>query len=177
MAIDAVPGSPTANAYLDVEEATVLLQGRLDIEAWYAPDPQEAVTLPARREAALIWATRLLDLQVGWYGQPATLTQALAWPQYGQTDQYGRPLDPTRVPLDIQYATAVYALTLLAGVTGAETGIEPGIKSKRMGETEIVYKDNVAPPASTTAMPSEVRLLLRRYGSVPGVGSIPVLRT
>src|SRR5262245_8953420 len=121
MTIDAVPGSPTANAYLTVSDATDLLQERLHVEAWYSADPEEAITLPHRREASLMQATRLIDEQVGWYGVPATTTQALAWPQVGQVDHLGRPVDPGTVPVNVQRATAYYALALLEAEEMAQT--------------------------------------------------------
>jgi hypothetical protein len=189
MTIDAVPGSPTANSYVTVTAATDFLQERLHVEAWYTADPEEAITLPHRREAALMQATRLIDEQVGWYGLPVTMTQALAWPQTGQVDAMDRPVDQTTVPANVQRATAYYALTLLeaeeviqAATVAAATG-EGLIKSKKIGDTTITYQD--APSASTATtststrprIPNEVWLLLKPYGMVPGFGMIPVLRT
>jgi hypothetical protein len=190
MTINAVPGDPLANSYVTVEQATAFLQERLHVEAWYTGDPEEAITLPHRREAALMQATRLLDEQMGWYGRPATMTQALAWPQVGQVDAMGRPVDPSLVPANVQRATAYYALTLLeaeeivqAATVAAATG-EGLIKSKKIGETTITYQD--APSASTSTstatmthprIPNEVWLLLKPYGMVPGFGMIPLLRT
>lgn len=186
MALDAVPGSPTANSYVSVIDATDLLQEHLDIEAWYTQSPEEGQTLAARREAALISATRLIDTQVGWYGYPATSTQALAWPQAGQVDRYGRPLDQTTVPRTVQQATAYYALALMeataAGAATAASGSELLVKSKKVGDVTITYQDVPTAAQARTAtsgevMPREVRDLLRGYGMVPGLGMIPVLRT
>ena len=182
--IDAVPGSPTANAYCTVQQATDLLQEHLDIEAWYTQSAEEGQTLPARREAALISATRLIDSQVGWYGMPATSTQALAWPQAGQVDRYGRPLDPLTVPRAVQQATAYYALALMEA-TAADAPSASGelqIKSKKVGDVTIEYQSvsstaQAQIPISGETMPREVRDLLRGYGMVPGLGMIPLLRT
>jgi hypothetical protein len=190
MTINAVPGDPLANSYVTTEQATAFLQERLHVEAWYSADPEEAITLPHRREAALMQATRLIDEQVGWYGVPATLTQALAWPQVGQVDAMGRPVDQMTVPTNIQRATAYYALMLLeaeeviqAATVAAATG-EGLVKSKKIGDTTITYQDAPSASASTststmtrTRIPNEVWLLLKPYGMVPGFGMIPVLRT
>lgn len=185
MALDAVAGSPTANSYVSVSDATDLLQEHLDIEAWYTQSPEEGQTLAARREAALISATRLIDTQVGWYGYPATATQALAWPQVGQVDRYGRPLDATTVPRNVQQATAYYALALLEATAAgapAASGGELLVKSKKVGDVTIEYQTVSSTAQAVTAtradtMPREVRDLLRGYGMVPGLGMIPVLRT
>ena len=42
------------------------------------------------RKPRLQWATRLLDEQVRWYGVPTYPDQALALPQVGLVDQWGR---------------------------------------------------------------------------------------
>jgi len=188
MTINAVPGDPFATSYVTVDQATAYLQERLHVEAWYSADPEEAITLPHRREAALMQATRLLDEQVGWYGAPATMTQALAWPQVGQTDPMGRPVDAATIPVNIQRATAYYALMLLEaeGMLQAETQAavsgEGVLKSKKIGDTTITYQD-VSPTSTSTAivnrakLPSEVWLLVKPYGLVPGFGTVPILRT
>ena len=65
------------------------------------------------QEAALQWATRLLDEQVQWYGLPTYPNQALALPQLGLVDQWGRQLASDVIPVPVQQATALYALGLL----------------------------------------------------------------
>lgn len=185
-AIDATPGSSEATAYCTTAEATDLLQERLHVEAWYTADPEEAVTLPHRREAALMQATRLIDEQVSWYGVPTTSTQALAWPQTGQVDRFGRPVDSATIPVAIQRATAYYALALLEADEAMAASASSGggdlvIKSKKIGDTQITYQEAGASSTRTAAtpgaMPNEVKLLLKPYGLVPGFGMIPVLRT
>jgi hypothetical protein len=184
--IDSTPGASTASSYVSVTEATDLLQERLHVEAWYTADPEEAVTLPHRREAALMQATRLIDEQVTWYGAPTTSTQSLAWPQTGQVDRFGRPVDAVTVPVAIQRATAYYALALLEADEAMAASANTGggdlvIKSKKIGDTQITYQDAGASStravATPGAMPNEVKLLLKPYGIVPGFGMVPVLRT
>jgi hypothetical protein len=188
MTINAVPGDPLANSYVSVAQATLFLGERLAVEAWYTPHLEAPVTLQQRREAALMQATRLLDEQVGWYGFPATTTQALAWPQVGQEDAWGRPVDAVSVPINVQRATTYYALTLLEAeellfvTTQAVATGEGRIKTLKMGETTITYQDEGQGSTSTVAtmrarIPTEVWLLLKPYGMVPGFGMIPVLRT
>jgi hypothetical protein len=178
MALDAVPGSPTANSYVTVADATLLLQERLLTQPWYTQPATASMTLVARREAALIWATQLLDAQIGWYGTPATTTQALAWPQTGQSDALGRAIPANVVPRQVQMATALTAVSLMAlEQTVGTTAIEPGIKSKKIGDLTIVYQDDVRTSQGVAAViPAEVLAMLRPYGLVPGLGMIPLLR-
>jgi hypothetical protein len=172
MTIDATPGGPMANAYVDVAEATLLLAERLDTAAWDS-------AVPADQETTLIWATRLLDEQVGWYGRPTTATQALAWPQTGQVDHLGRPVPLDIVPRVLKQATAFYAVALLEEeASGGTVGADAGIKTKKIGDTSITYKDEPAVQVSVTQqLPSDIRLMLRFYGMVPGLGIVPVYRT
>lgn len=176
--LDATPGGPLSNAYTTVSQATAFLTMRLDTDAWTeaaVPD----------QEAALMWATRLIDEQVQWYGIPTYPDQALALPQAGLVDQWGRVIASDVIPLAVQQATALYALGLLEA-TAATAGVAAGtadlvIKSKTIGDTRIEYQSIAAPsaraPVSPYAIPSEVRALLRPYGAVPGMGSVPVVRT
>ena len=60
-----------------------------------------------------------------------------------------------------------------------ETQAPPGIKSRRLGDTEVVYQDQdrgTTPPGSQT-IPADVRAMLRPYGTMTGSVNIPVLRT
>jgi hypothetical protein len=181
--LDATPGSPVATAYCTAARATVLLQDHLALDAWYTQSPEEGQTLYARRDASLITATRRMDAQIGWYGVPTFPDQALAWPQTGQVDRYGRPIDSTTIPLAIEQACAFWALALMgataAGAVSTNDALQ--IKSKKIGDTTITYQDisgaTQATVTSPEAMPVEVRELLRPYGMVPGFGMIPVLRT
>jgi hypothetical protein len=107
-------------------------------------------------------------------------TQALAWPQIGQVDAYGRIIPATIVPQVIQQATACYALALLreASATGA-TGSDATIKSKKFGDTTIVYQDrpSSARPSMAARMPPEIQLMLREYGMIRGGIMVPLYRS
>jgi hypothetical protein len=176
-AFNATPGDPLANSYVTTTAASSFLAMRLDTEAWLeASGPDQ--------HAALQWATQLLDEQVRWYGTPTYPDQALALPQVGLVDQWGRPVAADVIPSAIAQATALYALGLLESTAeGASTATgNLVIKSKKIGDTTITYQDTASTsatrlPVSPHAIPAEVRALLRPYGRVPGFGSIPVLRT
>jgi hypothetical protein len=174
--LNAVPGDPLANSYTTTTQASAFLTMRLGTDAWDEASVDEQI-------AALQWATRLIDEQIGWYGVPTTTTQALAWPQTGQEDPWGRLVAPDVIPLQVQQATALYALGLLESTApGApQASGDLIIKSKKIGDTTITYQDvsgaqATRTPTSPYAIPAEVRALLKPYGMVPGYGSIPVFR-
>lgn len=177
MPFDATVGGVNANSFLTVSEATVLLAGRLDTEPWYASAADDLLTLTARREAALCWATTLLVTQTTWYGTPTTTTQALPFPMTGLVDARGRPIESATMPLAVQQATAVYALALLRDTSErAAVGSDAGVKSKRFGATTIVFRDVAPVPVHARGIPREVRLLLRDYGTMAGSVMVPVVR-
>lgn len=177
--LDATIGGSASNSYVTVATATALLGQRLYTDAWLEADATD-------QAAALMWATDLLDSQVVWYGQPTTLTQALAWPQTGQRDHLGRPLPSTVIPTAVQQATALYALSLLeqappeVGTSTLEVGV---VKSRKVGDTEITYFDprqtptSTAPVPTSQGMPAEVRALLRPYAQTSGGMTVRLLRT
>jgi hypothetical protein len=170
MAFDAGVGSPTANSYVTMSAASLFLEARLHIEAWTDASATE-------REAALMWATRLLDQQVRWSGHPTTATQALAWPMSGMQDRYGRAISNTIVPPTIQEATAVYALALLED-TGSETdsGADTGVKMKKLGAMTIEFFEHQPPHSPATLMPLEVRQMVALYGTVAGSTQVRLVR-
>ena len=150
---------------------------RLETAPWTeAPVPDQ--------EAALQWATRLLDEQVQWYGVPTYPDQALALPQVGLVDSWGRQRASDVIPPAVQQATALYALGLLEATADDGAAAVSGdlvIKSKKIGDTTITYQDlpssSARTPVSPYAIPSEVKALLRPYGVVPGMGVVPLVRT
>jgi Putative DnaT-like ssDNA binding protein len=171
MALDATVGGVSSNSYVTMSVASAFLDGRLHIDAWVEASGAE-------RESALIWATRLLDQQVRWYGMPTTMTQALAWPMTGMVDRYGRPISPTIVPTTIQEATAVYALALLDDTSSeTDSGADTGIKMKKLGAMTIEFFEHRPPSSAATLMPLEVRQMVAMYGTVAGSINVPVLRT
>ena len=177
MLLDAVPGSPTANSYVTIEAASAFLEARLDTEAWLHASADAQVQ-------TLVWATALLDSQVRWYGTPTYPSQALALPQFGLVDRWGRAVDSATVGRDVQHATALYGLTLLR-VTAPDapeaSEADLIVKSKKIGDTTITYQDisgmtSTRVATSPYAIPNEVLPLLQAYGIVPGCGYAMLVR-
>lgn len=174
-ALDATVGGPLANSYITIAQANNYMEERLYTEAWYAP--------AANREAALITATRLIEEQMLWLGERATTTQALDWPRSGLTYANGVPIDPLSIPVQVQRATAYYALALLQDTSQTTTTVAAGtVKRQQIGDTSVEFFDPGAARQQVTTspwttMPAEMRQMLRPFGSVLGLLNIPVLRT
>ena len=102
----ATAGSPYANTYCSEPRSVAILDGgRLNVSQWTALSM-------AQREAALIWATYLLDLHFDWNGYKATEEQALRFPQTGIEDLDGYEIDDETIPADLERATAELAFEL-----------------------------------------------------------------
>ena len=178
MLLIATAGSPLANSYATVADANTLLSPLIH------PALMESETQTALADA-LIEATRLLDVEVRWIGSPATSTQALAWPRLGVRTPQGQELSSATIPIFLQYATALYALHLLASVpSAAATTLEVAgaVKSVRTGDVEVVFRDDPVLPTAqaatpTLGMPATVRRLLLPYGRVAGGATIELVRT
>lgn len=116
-------------------------------------------------------------------GTPTTLTQALAWPRTGVIDCHGRAVDPLTVPLDVQRATASYALALLSDTSQGSTGVAAGtVKRTQLGDTSVEYfqpgTTQTQRTSPVTHVPHEVAQMLTCLGSTLRRGlSIPLLRT
>lgn len=129
MALDAVVGSATFNAYCDVAFADAYHGGRLHNDTYWC-----ATT--AKKEAGIIWATRLLDT-LEWKGSTSLTTQRLMWPRQWITSLYGATyLDSALIPTSIKNATAELAFWLLSNDTTAPTGTE-GFSHIRIDTIEL----------------------------------------
>lgn len=69
------------------------------------------------REAALIWATQILDRSFVWQGAPAATDQKLAWPRYGVVNRDGTPVTYTEVPEMLRRLTAEFGHYLMRADT------------------------------------------------------------
>src|ERR1043166_316563 len=153
------PGAADANSYCEATTADALLALRFDTAAWDDSTTEE-------QEIALIWATRLLNAAMDWYGCPSTTTQALDWPQIGQQDKLGRPVGTMVYPQALVEATAFYALALGQAVRGnTELDGEQGIKEfeVRGDQARVVYATQ-APPSAPQRLPLGIVRLLTPFG-------------
>ncbi len=107
MALDTTAGGANADAYCSLAEATAYFATRMHASSW--GDLTEA-----NQEAAIKWATRLLDDLMDWKGQKADRDQALRWPRNWVYDPDGWSVDGTTIPTFLKNATAEFARYLAA---------------------------------------------------------------
>lgn len=138
-ALNITPGSPTANAYVSLAVAN---QYHLDRPA--AGTTWSAAT-PDQKNAAILWATLLLDRLFYWNGFVASSEQKLMWPRTGLVAANGWiALDYLTIPLEIQRATAEFARQLIAADRTADSDIETqGLKLIKVGSVRVDFKDDV----------------------------------
>lgn len=145
MALISTAGAVNANSYVDESTATAYMTGsRLHTSEWQAAST-------ATREAALIWATSLLDTSIEWRGSKRTLAQALRWPRSGVTDRDSHWLDYDTIPRVLEEATAELANHLLIkDRVKVSTFADLGLTSVRAGsvalEIDPIRKAEIIPP-------------------------------
>lgn len=133
------PGSATANAYVTLAVAN---QYHLDRPAvgttWSAATDDQ-------KNAAILWATTLMDSLWDWTGYATDAVQALLWPRGGmlKRNDWEYVADDV-IPVELQHATAEYARQLLAGDLAGNSEIETqGITALTAGPVSLTFKDSV----------------------------------
>lgn len=155
MALDATVGGATANSYIDAAGGDSYFGTRPQSSLWFAQTP-------ADKEAALIQASRMLDMIVPFYGQPSTSAQSMQWPRYGAPDLNRiSTLDSTIIPAGLQNAVCELALFWLNDDRFAESGLE-GFRSINAGGIQVSPDSYHKRPV----LPRSIRMLLRPYGQV-----------
>lgn len=101
-------GIVTANAYATVEEVDDILSVNIHSQ-W------PAIASEATKANLIIWASRLLDERVRWYGHKTYKSSGMAWPRTCVRDKEGCLIDDDIVPQQVKIATAILADQLLAG--------------------------------------------------------------
>ncbi len=107
-----------------------------------APDGTPVYRLTSNdRESALLWATRVLDTQMDWFGSKRNgpSIQTLRWPRSGIVDLDGYNVDQDTVPEILECATAELALYLLqSDFASVPKALGLGLKRAKMpGPFEI----------------------------------------
>lgn len=154
------PGDPASNTYCDLPDATTYFTTRLHKAAWTSAGSSD-------KNAALVWATRLLDEQVNWFGWNSYDDQKLRWPRTGLTDPEGRDIDSDDIPSFLKEATAELAFFLLSEDRTLETNRDLIGLKKVVIDTLSITTD-----PSTTAIkpviPMSVWSMIKFYGQPYG---------
>lgn len=147
-------GGEDSNTYCTLEEANVWHNTQLNTDAWDDEGDDE-------KSKALIMATRLLDEQICWDGEPASETQALQWPRSGMLNAVGGEIGDDEIPQRLKDAEAELAKYLLAGDRTAELSSD-GIKRVKAGSVEVEFRD-IGPP-ERKVLPDAVWQMVALWG-------------
>ena len=122
-------GKTNSNAYCTLDEADLYHEMRLHVSDWTGASDDD-------KEAAIMWATSLLDTLVTWNGYKYDEDQALLWPRDGVLDRAGYDIDVDEIPQFLKDATAEFARILIATDKTAETDTK-GFKSIHVGSIQL----------------------------------------
>ena len=133
-------GSATANAYVTLAIADQYHEDRPanSSTAWSG-------ATDAAKNAAILWATTLLDAHFNWTGWTVDSTQVLEWPRSGMWKRTGfETVSTTVIPPEIQEATAEFAKQLLAADRAADSDVETqGLTELQVDVIRMKFKEDV----------------------------------
>jgi hypothetical protein len=133
-------GSASANAYCT----------RAFADQYHADRPAVGTTWSSastdQKDAAILWATVLMDSAWIWRGSTTDAVQALQWPRSEMLKPNGwEYVDIHTIPIELQRATAEYARQLLVSDLAGNSDIETqGITALTAGPVSLEFKDSVA---------------------------------
>jgi hypothetical protein len=147
-------GLVTANAYLSAEEADDILSVNIHSQ-W------SVLSDDTTKENLIMWASRILDERVRWFGKKTHETSGLAWPRSHIRDKENIMVDDSVVPRAVKIATALLAEHLIAGNPEvANTG--SNLTSLQVDVIALKFDARLAPEK----YPAEIGYALRGLGSV-----------
>lgn len=169
MPIDATVGGASANSYATLAEAEAYFGSRLFTDTW--DDLSEA-----NKEAALIWATRVIEGKISedwtkkslpndatirvlsnlkadsecylvWTGRPASEDQSLSWPRADMAGATGFPIADNIIPDRIKEFQFEVALKLAAGDrTEENAATAQGLSSLTAGPVSLAWNGDAPNP-------------------------------
>lgn len=170
LVVVATPGAADANSYITSVEADSYHEARLHSDSWTGASA-------TNKDAAIVWATRLLDIHMDWEGTKSDILQALRFPRLGTRDRDGELYDSTIIPQPLKDATAELARLLILADRGIETGTE-GLESLKAGSVGLAFdkSDRIG------TIPDEVYQMVVSLGALNSVkatgtiGEVPLVR-
>ena len=167
MAINATPGSPTADSYATLAEGDAYFAAGLYPEVWTAASDDN-------QERSLKMATRLLDAYFKWLGVRTFSDQALGFPREGLFRDSTVAVDSTTIPVEIRNATIEYAKWLLETNPNTENQtVAQGITEIKVSTIQLKFKESV----ETRFVPDFVKLLIPPEWYVGGIPEDDALKT
>lgn len=153
MSLDATVGGANANSYVTQAEFEAYLEERLHVPAALL---EGGSATDEQKEAALIWATRVLDANTCWTGSAATETQALNWPRSGMFSKNGFAIPEDEIPKALKNAQSEMAMLLFGtDLTLQNEVIAQGLTALKAGPVELEWKEEftqIVVPASVTSL-------------------------
>ena len=150
----ATAGAANANSYITLADADQNHEDRPAVGTTWADATSD------EKNAALLFATKMLDSLVVWTGWVASETQSLLWPRTGMVYRNGYSVDTDVVPTELQEATAEFARQSLVGdITGNSDVEAQGITKIKAGSVEIAFdqayiQSQVLPDLCTYYLPA-----------------------
>jgi hypothetical protein len=145
-----------ANSYISADDADIFFEKRLHATAWTDANPDD-------KEIALMWATRLLEENVNWYGYITYDTQPLRFPRSSLTDIEGRDILQTTIPQFLKDAVSELAFHLISEDRTLETNRDlVGLKRVKVDTLDITTDGN--PLAVKPVIPLSVWSIIKFYG-------------
>jgi hypothetical protein len=143
-------GLANANAYANAADGDAYFDGHLYASAWTAASAEN-------KEAALVFATRLIDAEYQFHGYSANAAQSLSWPRQKcpdpdelRDDDDGY-LPSDAIPKQIRDATCEMARELLI-LDRTESPAGEGLKYRNVGSDQTGYdKSDTRPIISYVA--------------------------
>lgn len=166
MALDNSIGTPTANSYVDVDEADAYFLQRSNSTKWSTVND---------KEAALITASRLLDWQLKFDGEKTLDTQSMQFPRTDiwMSDESEYPSDV--IPQEIKFA--VFELAYLSiGVDRTADNALAGIDQVKAGP--LFIKATPAGYGSTKAdiIPQFIKTMISDFTISGSIGVVRLMR-
>jgi len=139
MAIVVTPGASNANAYVTVAEADTYHERRPPVGTTWSSATDD------QKEAAILWASKLMDALWEWNGYAVDAVQAMLWPRGGMLKRNRwEYVSTTVIPPELKDATSEFARQLLAGDRTGDSSIETlGLTSLKAGPVELAFKNAV----------------------------------
>lgn len=149
---DATAKGANSNSYATVAQADDYHARRLHKADWTGATTDT-------KEAALMWATQILEDGMDWVGAKRTTDQALRWPRSGVVTPDGDNIDDDTIPQFLINATAELARLLIAQDRAADPDTK-GFRSITVGPISL----DVDKADQIQMIPEGVFLLMHPYG-------------
>ena len=176
-AIVVTPGDASANSFSSRAFANDYHGDRVHATTWTNASDDT-------KDAALIMATRIIGQQFIWDGQQTYPgIQGLEFPRVGLFDSdepNARPLDSTKIPIQLANGTAEFARLLIKSDTTVASGTAGGaITSIKAGSVKLDYAEGVV--AHVDLIPTSVRYSVPRHWWLSirsrAGATVPLIRT